>query len=71
MNESLVSARVARPQDEEFLRNLFFEIRSPEFALADLSERQLYELLCNQFEARKTHYSRVFPNAVPLELGLV
>ena len=42
----------------------FSEIRSPEFQLADLSERQLHDLLANQFEARKTHYARVFPDAV-------
>jgi ribosomal protein S18 acetylase RimI-like enzyme len=64
MNSCPVSARVATSDDEAFLRELFFEIRAPEFALADLSERQLHELLANQFEARKIHYARVFPDAV-------
>ncbi len=59
-----VVARVATEDDAPFLRNLFFEIRAPEFAPAQLSPEQLAALLDQQYAAMKLHYGRVFPDAV-------
>ena len=64
MNDRAIQARVAAPQDEVFLEELFFEIRSPEFILANLPETQLRDLLAHQYTAMRSHYARVYPEAV-------
>jgi len=58
-----VTCRPGSEADEAFLREVFFEIRSPEFELAELSQRQLHELLRHQFQARTVQYAGVFPSA--------
>ncbi len=64
MIEVPVLARVATDQDEEFLKDLFFEVRFPEFEPANLPEAQLRTLLAQQYDAMRDHYSRAFPDAV-------
>ena len=58
-----MSCRPGSEPDDPFLREVFFEIRSPEFELAELSQRQLQELLGHQFQARSVQFAGVFPSA--------
>lgn len=64
MTSSGISRRVAGPEDAEFLRLLFIEVRSPEFAAAGMSSQQIQALLNQQYTAMRTHYARAFPTAV-------
>lgn len=64
MTANRVLSRLATPSDDEFLRELFFEVRAPEFAPANLTEPQLRLLLSQQYTAMRTHYDKVFADAV-------
>jgi len=63
MTTSGVQTRIATPQDEPFLRRLFFAVRAPEFQAAGLSPEQLDELLGQQYKAMRSHYDQVFADA--------
>lgn len=63
LDEPRIFARPATEEDDTFLRDLFFEIRSPEFAPANLSIGQLRMLMDGQYEARRMYYANVFPAA--------
>ncbi len=55
--------RPANIDDEPFLQELFFDLRSLEFREAGISERQLKPLLAMQYKAQKQSYNLQFPNA--------
>jgi len=63
MNLHDVQLRPATENDAGFLRRLFFTIRAPEFQLAGLVGPQLEMLLGQQYQAMRTHYDRVYPDA--------
>lgn len=63
MQNGTVSARLATESDEVFLREVFYEIRSPEFGLAEMSQRQLHDLLVHQFQVRTAQFAGIFPGA--------
>jgi GNAT superfamily N-acetyltransferase len=56
--------RVATAEDASFLRDIFFEVRSPEFEAAGLSGPVLEQLLSQQYRAMRTHYDREYADAV-------
>ncbi|MBI1334771.1 MAG: GNAT family N-acetyltransferase [Armatimonadetes bacterium] len=64
MSPSDIQARPATAEDEAFLRGLFFTIRAPEFKMAGLQGEPLETLLAQQYVAMRTHYGRVYPDAV-------
>jgi len=49
-------------QDEPFLKELYFEIRKPEFLPLGLPEPALAQLLEMQYRAQKSGYAQQFPN---------
>ena len=58
-----LSLRDANIDDEAFLGDLFFDVRSDEFALAGLPLEQLKPLMAMQYAAQKQSYKWTFPNA--------
>ena len=54
----------ATPDDEDFLRTLFTEVRGPEFAPLSLPAQTLAELLEMQRRAQRMAYAQQFPQAV-------
>ncbi|CAN5230140.1 hypothetical protein BH10ACI1_BH10ACI1_27550 [soil metagenome] len=58
-----LSLRGANIDDEAFLGDLFFDVRSDEFALAGLSLEQLKPLMAMQYATQKQSYQWTFPNA--------
>lgn len=59
-----VSVRVSTPEDASFLRDMFFEVRAPEFITAGLVGQQLEMLLAQQYGAMRTHYDREYADAI-------
>jgi ribosomal protein S18 acetylase RimI-like enzyme len=59
-----LSLRNASPEDETFLKELFFDVRGDEFAIAGLPAAQLESLLSMQYAAQKKSYEAGFPGAV-------
>lgn len=55
--------RNAETADEAFLEDLFFDLRSDEFAFAGLPSEQLKPLMAMQYAAQKQSYKWNFPNA--------
>jgi ribosomal protein S18 acetylase RimI-like enzyme len=49
--------------DEAFLNDLFFDVRSVEFIQAGLSNTQIKPLLAMQYNAQRQSYSFQYPNA--------
>jgi ribosomal protein S18 acetylase RimI-like enzyme len=58
-----LSLRNASPEDETFLKELFFDVRGDEFAIAGLPAAQFESLLSMQYAAQKKSYEAGFPNA--------
>lgn len=52
----------ATSDDDEFLRELYFDVRREEFAVAGLPEAQIAMILDMQFRARRESYSRENPD---------
>lgn len=50
-------------EDENFLKDLFFDVRRGEFEVAGFSSEQLKMLLGMQYSAQKQSYKAAFPNA--------
>jgi len=50
-------------EDEDFLKDLFFDVRRGEFEVAGLHSEQLKMLLGMQYAAQKQSYGAAFPNA--------
>jgi ribosomal protein S18 acetylase RimI-like enzyme len=61
MGAGEISSRPATPQDEPFLRELFYIVRAPEFAAAGMTQEQLEPFLAQQYHAMRTYYARAFP----------
>lgn len=59
-----LSLRNASPEDETFLKELFFDVRGDEFAIAGLPAAQFESLLSMQYAAQKKSYEAGFPSAV-------
>jgi ribosomal protein S18 acetylase RimI-like enzyme len=59
-----VSVRVSTLEDASFLRDMFFEVRAPEFIAAGLVGLPLETLLSQQYVAMRTHYDREYAHAV-------
>ena len=55
--------RPANVDDELFLQELFYNVRSVDFIRAGVSETQLKPLLAMQYNAQKQSYDLHFPNA--------
>lgn len=58
-----ISLRPAVADDDEFLRDLFFDVRRDEFEAAGFPAEQLKPLLAMQYIAQKRSYESGFPNA--------
>lgn len=56
--------RLADTADEPFVKSLFFEIRAPEFQATGLVGEPLRMLLDQQYTAMRTHYDRIYPEAI-------
>ena len=56
-----ISSRVATPEDEPFLRQLFYIVRTPEFEAAGMTPEQLEPFLAQQYHAMRTYYARAYP----------
>ena len=61
MKPEEISSRLATPQDEPFLRQLFYIVRAPEFEAAGMSYDQLEPFLAQQYHAMRTYYAQAFP----------
>lgn len=59
----MITDRAATPEDEGFLRHLFFVIRAPEFEAAGLVGPPLEMLLTQQYGARKAYYEQEYASA--------
>lgn len=59
-----VQARRAVPDDEPFIRQVFFAVRAPEFAPAGMSPEQLGLFLTQQYNAMRSYYAQEFPATV-------
>jgi ribosomal protein S18 acetylase RimI-like enzyme len=55
--------RTADIDDDAFLADLFFDVRSSEFIQAGLSDMQLKPLLAMQYNAQTQSYNAQYPNA--------
>ena len=55
--------RDAGDDDEAFLADLFFDVRSDELAIAGLPPEQLKSLVTMQYQSQRRSYSSLFPNA--------
>ena len=55
--------RDAGDDDEAFLADLFFDVRSDELAIAGLQPEQLKSLVAMQYQSQRLSYSSLFPNA--------
>jgi ribosomal protein S18 acetylase RimI-like enzyme len=55
--------RIANPDDEPFLQELFFDVRSVEFIQTGFSLEQLTPLLSMQYKAQTQSYNAHYPNA--------
>ena len=66
-----ISGRQATPDDADFLRQLFFVVRAPEFEAGGLFGSQLEMLLAQQYQAMRTYYDQEYAAAeyVILESG--
>ena len=58
-----VLLKFAVPAEEEFLEELFCDVRSGEFAATGMPPAQLKPLLAMQYNAQKHSYKGSFPNA--------
>ena len=56
--------KLATPEDQEFLSELFNDVRSVEFAPLGLPQAALAQLLGMQFRAQQSGYAAQFPQAV-------
>ena len=56
----------ATPDDERFLRDLFVQVRGPEFAAAGLPDAMVAQLLGQQYRAQQAGYATAFPQASSL-----
>ena len=65
-----LSLRTAEPDDEFFLKRLFFDVRRDEFAPARLPSAQLEALLAMQYEAQRQAYGWSFPHSEQLIIEL-
>jgi ribosomal protein S18 acetylase RimI-like enzyme len=54
-----VARRPYEVTDEAFIRDLFCDLRRPEFLPLGLPDEQLDALLQNQFALRQSHYSKI------------
>lgn len=61
MTPEEISPRLATPQDEPFLRQLFYTVRAPEFQAAGMSPEQLETFLAQQYHAMRTYYAQAYP----------
>jgi ribosomal protein S18 acetylase RimI-like enzyme len=55
--------RTAKPDDEPFLQELFFDVRSVEFTQTGFPLEQLTPLLSMQYKAQTQSYNAQYPNA--------
>jgi GNAT superfamily N-acetyltransferase len=55
--------RTANPDDEPFLKELFFDVRSVEFTQIGFPLEQLTPLLSMQYKAQTQSYNAQYPNA--------
>jgi ribosomal protein S18 acetylase RimI-like enzyme len=55
--------RTANPDDESFLQELFFDVRSVEFTQMGFPLEQLTPLLSMQYKAQTQSYKAQYPNA--------
>jgi GNAT superfamily N-acetyltransferase len=55
--------RTAKPDDELFLQELFFDVRSVEFTQIGFPLEQLTPLLSMQYKAQTQSYNAQYPNA--------
>jgi ribosomal protein S18 acetylase RimI-like enzyme len=62
--------RTADLADEEFLRELFFEVRRDQYAVGGLPEHQLGQLLEFQLNAQRQAYRAKYPEAVQLIIAM-
>lgn len=58
-----VALAAAAPSDESFLKDLFRQVRTPEFAALQLPPDALNQLLDMQYRAQKLGYAAQFPSA--------
>lgn len=61
-----IALRLRRDEDEMFMRELFFSVRAPEFAVMGWSEPALRDFLAGQSRMQNRHYANVYPNAINL-----
>jgi ribosomal protein S18 acetylase RimI-like enzyme len=61
-----IALRPRRDDDAAFMRELFFSVRAPEFAVMGWSEPALRDFLAGQSRMQNRHYANVYPNAVNL-----
>jgi len=61
-----IALRPRREEDEAFLRDLFFSVRAPEFAVMGWPEPVLRDFLAGQSHLQNRHYANVYPNAANL-----
>lgn len=59
-----ISVRTATTDDADFLKDLFYEVRAPEFEASGLVGVPLMQLLAQQYLAMRTHYDMVYAEAV-------
>ena len=64
MKPEEIAVRSATQADQDFLKEIFFVIRAPEFQHAGLVGDQLTAILNQQHRAMRTHYDRVYPDAL-------
>lgn len=61
-----IALRPRRDDDEAFMRELFFSVRGPEFAVMGWPESALRDFLAGQSQLQNRHYANVYPNAANL-----
>ena len=61
--DQLLSLRLATPDDEDFLFQLFADTRAGEFNLVDLNNSQRHALIKMQFNAQRYQYNTSYPEA--------
>jgi ribosomal protein S18 acetylase RimI-like enzyme len=58
--------RLASPADEPFIRHLFREVRTAQFAATGLSGPILEQVIAQQFRSQTAGYAAQFPDAISL-----
>jgi ribosomal protein S18 acetylase RimI-like enzyme len=65
-NDPGLRLRPAGPADEPFIRHLFEEVRTAQFAAAGLSGPMLEHVIAQQFRSQTAGYAAQFPDAISL-----